>query len=431
MIQDILYNHNLIDEKNYDKVLELYKFVLKFNLESGNIHKTIEDSVLFFNQNNYFPILEKPLDYNFLKGIDVNKYIDIVFFEYKRKRVEQIKLLMLSEQDQAKIQEFTREINLLLSKSKKLVIETVGQFNFIEYYESMKNKPKGLLTNIKMVDDIIGGIGLGEVVTIGAPPSMGKTLMCVNMIHLNAKENYKCLFLSLEVFPNKMKYKFLSRFSYDGENRISFNDLNKNKVDSDVVGKLSTLYKDIGKNIVILGREDIVIRNAADIEYWLSLVKEKFDFDALFIDYIQLFKFMSSDKRYNNEFGILNEIVDTFRNLAVEWQFALVILSQVNRKGLQKMKDAEEKKKNKMYNFTDLSEISALEQVSDHIFFLYKGAEMENEVMMQQEKNRDGDRIPEMFSVFIDPAFSVMGDVSGVKINYNVEDIEDIFDNDF
>lgn len=79
---------------------------------------------------------------------------------------------------------------------------------------------EGLMTGWHDLDEILGGLRAGELIVIGARPSMGKSVMGVNIAEHAAGEGKSVLFASLEMSKEQLLDRMLSKASPVALSRI-------------------------------------------------------------------------------------------------------------------------------------------------------------------------------------------------------------------
>ena len=252
--------------------------------------------------------------------------------------------------------------------------------DFVEWMDSTEEK-RVIPTGLAPLDDLIDGIEEGEVIIIGARPSMGKTSGVTTMI-ANWIENDSCgvLFDSLEMDREKIFRRILSTMSdstlWDLK-RKQIKDLDKYKR---ALGKIRNskliIHDKNGVNFNFLrNKAKRVLRKNPDIKVWI-------------IDHIGEISY-KDPKFLRIEMG---EVMSGVRAIAKEFGIGVIILSQLNR-------EVANRKSNRP-TLADLRESGELEQKADKVILLHResyyqrGEQVREPAITDSEmivaKNRDG-----------------------------------------
>ena len=85
-----------------------------------------------------------------------------------------------------------------------------------QLYSEMKQRPKGMKTGIKAIDEKIGGMTAGTVTTLAGFTSHFKTTFALNIAYLNSYyRGYNVVYITLETPKQDMYWNLLSMHSYD------------------------------------------------------------------------------------------------------------------------------------------------------------------------------------------------------------------------
>lgn len=243
------------------------------------------------------------------------------------------------------------------------------------------NDDKVLPTGIKELDAIIGGVEEGEVIIIGARPSMGKTA-AVNTMMANWAEDPNCgvLFDSLEMEKKQIVRRIVSTLSdstlYDLKKGL-IKDFDKYKRSIETIKKSALIIHDKnGVNFNYLrNKAKRVLRKNPNIRVWI-------------IDHVGEIAY-SDPKFLRIEIG---EVMSGVRAVAKEFGISVIVLSQLNR-------EVTSRKSNRP-TLADLRESGELEQKADKVILLHResyyqrGEQVREPSITEAEmivaKNRDG-----------------------------------------
>ncbi|AOP70193.1 Replicative DNA helicase [bacterium AB1] len=227
--------------------------------------------------------------------------------------------------------------------------------NLFEVYENF------LFTGITPLDNLLNGFKQGSITVIAATPGTGKTAFILKIIqqniHLAVKTEKYFLFFTPDMAVNHV-YERLIKIIY----KKSIRDISKD----DLIEKIQSI--------------PIIISEVSSIEKICSIIeKYKNNINMIVIDYIQLIK---SNSYYRARYEEITSIVNVLKNLCIQYNIVLVLISQVNR-------EHSKRSNNSMLGLTDLKDCSHLEQVSDVVLFLNKKSSR-GHITLSVAKNRHG-----------------------------------------
>lgn len=188
-----------------------------------------------------------------------------------------------------------------------------------QYTAAKDGERKGVLTGIKEWDDY-GWIELGDVMTIAARPSMGKSALICWLITALIKRGHRVLVFVTEGNRTKLMRRLTSQVA-----KINSRDIRR--------GRRS------GENLMDLSRASEIISDwplwvddmrykLPDIRRQARRMKSKHSIDVIIVDHIQ--EVRSGQK--GSEYEQMNVVVEGLREMAMEApQVALVQACQLNR----------------------------------------------------------------------------------------------------
>ena len=247
-----------------------------------------------------------------------------------------------------------------------------GYQSFIEHLEAKENP--FIKTFTPLDTSLGGGFGPGELVIIGARPSVGKTAFAINLSlkALERNDGVAVDIFTLEMTQEQMMYRYVS-------NKAKVNNMqirNPKGLDDKRKRMAAHAYKEVANlNLKIYDQEytqlnDIIlaIRKRAQKGKYLAI-----------IDYAGLVAVKDGRK---NAREILNEVTRRLKLLTNELGITVVLLSQLNR---------ETEKTGKQPTLADLKESGSLEQDANIVMFLYRpDVEDRKQVKLKISKSRDG-----------------------------------------
>lgn len=213
----------------------------------------------------------------------------------------------------------------------------------------------GLTSGFADVDAITNGWQKGDLIIIGARPSMGKTALSINLMTNAVRAKAKVVYFSIEMPREKMITRMLS-----SEGSIPLDCLKTGRGMDKYLDKLTiTISKHKGSQFVIDDRSHMTpsLMRAALRGY----KKEMGGVDLIIVDYLQL---MNAGQKTESETVKVSEISRNLKAIAKDFDCPVISLAQLNR-GL-------ENRPNKRPTNADLRQSGQIEQDADVIMFLYR-----------------------------------------------------------
>lgn len=224
------------------------------------------------------------------------------------------------------------------------------------------------------VNKIIGGLRPGALYVVGARPSVGKSVIALNLAK-GLTRNGSVAFSSLEMSNNDVQIRAVSADLNIDVARLIERDLTPGdwaKIrDRRAAWDSVPLYVDDRSGVTI-----------TDIKRFARSVHRRQPLAGVVVDYLQLMSQPHGDKRPRHEF-----VADMSRQLkimAMDMQVPVIALSQLNR--------ASEQRQDKMPMLSDLRESGAVEQDADVVILLHREimGEKRDDLSMLVAKNRHG-----------------------------------------
>ncbi|WP_042375306.1 replicative DNA helicase [Neobacillus jeddahensis] len=241
----------------------------------------------------------------------------------------------------------------------------------------------GIPSGFSELDRMLSGFKPGDLVIVGARPSMGKTAFALNLTTRAAQYGALVPFYSLEMINRSLGQRILSSEAQVNSRNIKIGTT------ALTTENWSRLFNEAG----LLSNTDILLNDKSGVTVHTirkdltKLRKEHPDREILcFIDYLQL---ISGDKKHRgNRTQEISEISRALKTTALDLNLTIVALSQLNR--------AVEQRQDKRPGMSDIRESGSIEQDADVIAFLYrddyydKQSENKNIVECIISKQRDG-----------------------------------------
>lgn len=204
-----------------------------------------------------------------------------------------------------------------------------------EIIESFNNSPSTILTGFQCIDQLVGGLHSGSVITIGARTGMGKTSFALSLsINLAIKNNIPCLYLSA------------------AHSSIM------------LVSRLRTMIGDeVGKTRLYI--DDTIDMDFEVVEQSTTEAKEKYDVNVVIIDTLQCLRFPVSDVKSRQNH--IAESMLSLKSLARRLNICIVVMSELNRNI-----DIRDGLDGKTPQLPDLRDSGSIEIVSDVVMFIHR-----------------------------------------------------------
>mgnify|MGYP003626032017 CR=1 FL=1 len=226
----------------------------------------------------------------------------------------------------------------------------------IEIRAQNKGAIIGVPTGFTDLDNMTSGLQAGDLVIVAGRPSMGKTVLGMNIAeHAALKGEKAVLVFSMEMPNEAIALRLLSSLGRLDQNKLRTGNLN----DQD--------WQRVSSAVSLLSKTKIFIDDSAALTPMelraraRRVAKENPDLGLIVIDYLQL---MRGSQQGENRTAEISEISRSLKALAKELKVPVIALSQLNR--------SLEQRPNKRPIMSDLRESGAIEQDADLIVFIYR-----------------------------------------------------------
>ncbi|MDX0574597.1 AAA family ATPase [Sinorhizobium medicae] len=237
----------------------------------------------------------------------------------------------------------------------------------------------GITWGLTDVNNATGGIHRGEMVVLGARPSMGKTAVGLGIGIKAAQSGAGVGFISLEMGSNRLAMRALTDIAYDWNVKVPYSDLITGKVAEKDFESICEAKQKL--NSLPLWIEEQSGLSVSDLRVKVGRMQDVADqsgkkIDLLIVDYLQL---IAASSRYSgNRNSEVSEISAGLRQIARENDLAMIALSQLSR-GVESRED-------KRPMLSDLRDSGSLEQDADTVVFLFREA-----YYLEKAKGSDAD----------------------------------------
>jgi replicative DNA helicase len=228
--------------------------------------------------------------------------------------------------------------------------------NVLQKIDERFNNPSdinGLATGFTEIDRLTHGLQPDHLIILAARPSMGKTLLAMNIAEYAAIDEKK----SVLIFSLEMDKEELLERSISSLGRINGSAIKTGRLaqrDFDRIVSLSSKYADAKLFI-----EDGSELNVFEMRSRCRRIKREHGLDLVVIDYLTLVS-----GKGENETDRITKISRSLKLLARDLGVPVLLVSQLNR--------AVDARQDKRPMMSDLRQSGAIEQDADLILFIYR-----------------------------------------------------------
>lgn len=227
-------------------------------------------------------------------------------------------------------------------------------FTRLETLYEQKGKLVGIPTGFPDLDRMTAGLQSSDLIIIAARPSMGKTMLCLNLArHVAVHDKTPVAIFSLEMSREQLALRLLS-----AEAELPAHRLRTGELDADMWMRLSGALGRLGEAPIFI--DDTPSLSVLELRAKARQLKAQQDIGMVIVDYMQLMQ----GRRAENRQQEISDISRSMKALARELDVPVVALSQLSR--------AVESRNDKRPMLSDLRESGAIEQDADIVAFLYR-----------------------------------------------------------
>lgn len=277
---------------------------------------------------------------------------------------------------------------LALDNTHESTVKPVGPV-MVEVMEEMKNAYKhrgrttGLATGFVHLDRMTMGLQPGEMIVVGARPSMGKTSLIMNMIEHIALDRYKGDALVYKgqpvlIFSIETAMKRLMRRSAAARARINLQDIRLGLLSEEKLHRLHEACCDLGAAPIFL--DDSPALKIHELKARARRYVALHGVQLIVVDYLQLAKSPSKRAEFSKTLEV-SEVSQGIKEIGRELNVAMLVAAQLNR-------DTE--RRDPRPQMTNLRESGQIEQDADLIMLLHR-AEYYLEQGSKEQKEVEGE----------------------------------------
>ncbi len=184
-------------------------------------------------------------------------------------------------------------------------------------------------THLGRLDEYLGngGIAAGEVMTVAAPTSCGKSALALFLAAQSAKKDGH----SVAIFSLEMPQKQLTKRLLQSVSGINMRNVEEDRVNDSERKRIEDATKILKEDLNIFTSHSV--RSADDLASQTRQFVQTKGVKLVVIDYLQLIPFDS--KRMGKAEGIA-DISHKIKQMALDLNIAVILLAQVNREGARR-----------------------------------------------------------------------------------------------
>ena len=216
----------------------------------------------------------------------------------------------------------------------------------------------GLESGFIGLDRITAGFQPGTLVILAARPAMGKTACAMSMARNMAVDFKKPVaFFSLEMSGQELAMRLIS-----SEARIKGDQLKKGRLAAHEKEQLKVAAQRLSGAPLYI--DDTPSLTIFELRAKARRLKQRYDIQMIFIDYLQLMQSGNADNRNGNREQEISMISRQLKALSKELNIPVLAMSQLSR--------AVENRVGNKPQLSDLRESGAIEQDADIVMFIYR-----------------------------------------------------------
>ena len=251
-------------------------------------------------------------------------------------------------------------------------------YSRIEELARMQGRIAGVTTGFSRLDKVLTGMHPGELLLMGARPSMGKTSIALNIAAAAARKGHGVAIFSLEMPREQIAMRLLCAEARVDMQRVRSGTLRDRE------------WVKLAQTVNPLSNEKIYIDDTAGLtplqmRSRVRRVMLEKGLDLVIVDYLQL---MGADGKSENRQQEVSEISRRLKSIALELKVPILACAQLSRANTQRQV--------KKPVLSDLRDSGSIEQDADVVMFLHResyydrSSEQTNTAQIIIAKQRNG-----------------------------------------
>ncbi len=299
-----------------------------------------------------------------VSAVNIDRFAELILDKYKRRHLiatateildfgydTSTKLETILEKSEEKIFRITEK------KTDRFKAEPIRNCLGSVWNKLQQGQTPALLTGLRDLDTLIGGLVKEDLIVIAARASMGKTWFgCHFANHVAITYKLPVVFFSAEMSKEQLTKRFLAMHSSIDSHRLTHNKVYKKEMDAlaKALGMLSNLP-------IIIDDTPASIQTPTKMRSLLRRIKSEMgDLGLIVMDYIQKL----GDRAASNRAQTVGKFSGAFKDIAKEFDSPFVALAQINR--------GVESQTNKRPTMADIKDSGDIEQDMDLGLLLYR-----------------------------------------------------------
>lgn len=262
-------------------------------------------------------------------------HIKIMVKRFQKRKINELGNYIKNEIEENEPDEVISSIQERTLDILKLSMNEVGdQTTRYENYIMHKYKVKfgeeepAYTTGYKKLDERLGGIRKGNLVTIVSRSAVGKTTLAVNMAYKMAKKGIKTAFYSVEMTENELLDKINS-----SELQIDYKKI------SNVILSNEELHKVEAFTNTLLKIPLTIVQDATTTDELINSIMYKSlngEIEVVFVDYLQLYCESSKGNTLSEKLG---DLTISLKKIAQRNNIVIIALAQANREADSRVRE--------------------------------------------------------------------------------------------
>lgn len=248
----------------------------------------------------------------------------------------------------------------------------------IEKLAKLKGEVGGVPTGYIDLDRLLTGLHGGELILVGARPSMGKTTFAINIAQNAALERGS----TVAVFSLEMPREQIAMRMLCTKAKVDMQSVRRGTITDEDWMNLTIALGPLASTNMYL--DDTAGLTPSQLRSRCRRLKMERGLDLIIVDYLQL---MSSDKRSENRQVEVSDISRMLKGISLELQIPLIACAQLSR--------ANAARADKRPILSDLRDSGSIEQDADVVMFLHREEYYDpetpdkniTEVIVQKQRN--------------------------------------------
>ena len=236
---------------------------------------------------------------------------------------------------------------------REVLFNTYAQ---IEELARLQGRVAGVTTGFQQLDRLLTGLHAGELIIMGARPSMGKTSIALNMAAAAAAKGYGVAIFSLEMPREQIAMRLLC-----GDARVNMQHVRSGTLRDKEWVKLAQTVNPLSNEKIYI--DDTSGLTPLQMRSRVRRIMMEKGLDLVIIDYLQL---MGADGKTENRQQEVSEISRRLKAIALELKIPIVACAQLSRANTQRTV--------KKPMLSDLRDSGSIEQDADVVMFLHREA---------------------------------------------------------